>query len=91
MPLLDVAEDDRAFRVAVELPGLSEEDVSVSLTDRTPTIRGEKKQEKDLKDRNVYRSERAYGAFRRVSEVPTDVDADKIEALARRFGGEIIG
>ena len=37
MPLLDVAEDDRAFRVAVELPGLSEEDVSVSLTDRTLT------------------------------------------------------
>ena len=80
MPRLDVTEDDRAFRVAVELPGLSEKDVAVSLTDRILNIRGEKKQEKDQKDRNVYRSERAYGSFCRVFELPTHVDADKIEA-----------
>lgn len=77
---LDVSEDDKAFHVAVELPGLDEDDVSVSLTDGGLTISGEKKAEKEDNDRNTYRRERAYGSFRRVVDIPGDVDVDNIEA-----------
>lgn len=79
-PSLDVVEDEKAFRVSVELPGMSDKDVAVALDDRTLVIRGEKKEEKEKKEKDVYRRERAYGSFRRAIELPGDVDAAKIEA-----------
>jgi HSP20 family protein len=79
-PSLDVVEDDKAFRVTVELPGMTDKDVAVSVTDRQLTIRGEKKEDKEKKEKDVYRRERAYGSFRRTIELPGDVDAGKIEA-----------
>jgi HSP20 family protein len=84
VPRLDLTEDDKAFNVTVELPGMDEKDVAVSVADRVLTIRGEKKEEKEKKDKEVYRRERAYGSFRRVMELPADVDADKIEASFRK-------
>jgi HSP20 family protein len=83
-PRLDVTEDDKVFNVTVELPGMDEKDVAVSVTDRVLTIRGEKKEDKEKKDKEVYRRERAYGSFRRVMELPADVDAEKIEASFRK-------
>jgi HSP20 family protein len=80
VPRMDVAEDAKAFHVTVELPGMTEKDVAVSLTDRLVTIRGEKKEEKEQQDKDVYRSERHYGSVRRAFELPSDVDAGKIEA-----------
>lgn len=79
-PRVDVAEDDKAFHVSVELPGLSEKDVAVTATDRVLTITGEKKEEQEKKDKDVFRRERAYGSFRRSLELPGDVDAAKIAA-----------
>ena len=79
-PRLDIVEDDKAFHVTVELPGMTDKDVAVSVTDRDLTIRGEKKEEKEKKDKDTYRRERAYGSFRRAIELPSDVDAGKIEA-----------
>jgi HSP20 family protein len=79
-PDLDVAEDDEGFRVTVELPGMSDKDVAVTVDGRTLTIRGEKKEEKEKKDKDVFRRERAYGSFRRTIELPGDVDGAKIEA-----------
>jgi len=84
VPRLDVTEDDKAFHVTVELPGMDEKDVAVSVADRVLTIRGEKKEEKEKKDKEVYRRERAYGSFRRVMELPADVDAEKIDASFRK-------
>jgi HSP20 family protein len=84
VPKLDVTEDDKGFNVTVELPGMDEKDVAVSVADRVLTIRGEKKEEKEKKDKEVYRRERAYGSFRRVMELPADVDAEKIEASFRK-------
>jgi HSP20 family protein len=80
-PSVDVVEDDKAFRVSVELPGMTDKDVAVTVADRVLTIRGEKKEEKEKKDKDVYRRERAYGSFRRAIELPSDVDAAKIEAV----------
>jgi HSP20 family protein len=79
-PRLDVAEDDKAFHVSVELPGMNDKDVAVTVEDRVLTIRGEKKEEKEKKDKDVFRRERAYGSFRRTIELPGDVDSAKIEA-----------
>jgi HSP20 family protein len=79
-PRLDVVDDDTAFHVTVELAGMTDKDVAVSVTDRVLTIRGEKKEEKEKKDKDVYRRERAFGSFRREIELPSDVDQGKIEA-----------
>jgi HSP20 family protein len=79
-PSLDVSEDEKGFHVSVELPGMSDKDVAVTVTDRVLTIRGEKKEEKEKKDKDVFRQERAYGSFRRTIELPSDIDSSKIEA-----------
>ncbi|MGB7215714.1 MAG: Hsp20/alpha crystallin family protein, partial [Gammaproteobacteria bacterium] len=84
MPQLDMTEDDQAFHLQVELPGMDEKDVEVTLRNHTLTIKGEKKEEKELKDKDVHRRERAYGYFRRSIEIPADVDADKITATYRK-------
>jgi HSP20 family protein len=80
VPQLDVSEDDKAFHVKVELPGMDQQDVDVTMSDRMLMIRGEKKEEKEAKEKDYYRRERAYGAFRRSIEIPAAVDATKIEA-----------
>jgi len=84
VPQLDMTEDDEAFHLSVELPGMDEKDVEVTLRNHTLTIKGEKKEEKELKDKDVHRRERAYGYFRRSIEIPADVDADKITATYRK-------
>jgi len=84
MPQLDMTEDDQAFHLNVELPGMDEKDFEVTLRNHTLTIKGEKKEEKETKDRDVHRRERAYGYFRRSIELPADVDADKITATYRK-------
>lgn len=80
VPQLDVTEDDKAYHVKVELPGMDQKDVDVTMSDRMLTIRGEKKEEKESKEKEYYRRERAYGTFRRSIEIPAAVDATKIEA-----------
>jgi HSP20 family protein len=80
VPRLDVTEDDKGFHVSVELPGMNDKDVAVTVDDRVLTVRGEKKEEKEKKDKDVFRRERAYGSFRRAIELPSDVDSSKIEA-----------
>jgi HSP20 family protein len=76
----EASEDDKAYRVTVELPGMSEKDVEISLTDSALTIKGEKKSEKEESKKDYHYSERSYGAFRRSFALPEGVEADKIEA-----------
>lgn len=84
MPEIDETEDEKAFHVSVELPGMDEKDVDITLSDRWLTIRGEKKQDKEEDGKDFYRSERHYGAFRRVIELPGEVDESKIEASFKK-------
>ena len=79
-PAIDVTEDADAYRVTAELPGLSGKDVEVVVSDDTMTIKGEKKQENEQKDRQYYVSERSYGMFQRSFMLPGAVDHDKITA-----------
>jgi len=80
VPSVDQSEDDKAYHVSVELPGMEKSDVDVSFADGMLTISGEKKEEKEEKDKDFYRQERSYGAFRRVLAMPGAVDEAKIQA-----------
>ncbi len=79
-PVIDVVEKDDKFVVKVELPGVKEEDVDVSVSGDMLTISGEKKEEKEEKKKGYYYSESSYGSFSRSVTVPSTVDAGKIEA-----------
>ncbi len=80
VPAVDVTDIGTAYEVAAELPGLEEKDVEVKFLDGTLTITGEKKEQREEKKKDYYLSERHYGSFQRSFGVPSNVDADKIEA-----------
>lgn len=79
-PAVDVTEDDKSYKISAELPGMSDKDVGVSLSGDMLIIKGEKRQEKEEKDKNRYMSERSYGSFQRGFSLPEGVDRDKITA-----------
>jgi HSP20 family protein len=79
-PAIDLYEDKDEFVVKAELPGLSKEDVQIDISDHTLILRGEKKKEEEIKDRNYYRAERAYGAFVRTIPLPNETDSGKARA-----------
>jgi HSP20 family protein len=80
LPKLDVTETDKQIEITAELPGLEEKDVQVNLADNVLTIRGEKKAEKEEKDKTYRLVERSYGSFVRSLELPEGVNADAIKA-----------
>lgn len=79
-PSVDIRETKDDIIVEAELPGIKQDDVSVSITDNVLTIKGEKKQEKEVKEEQYHRIERSYGAFQRSFTLPTVVQADKAKA-----------
>jgi HSP20 family protein len=79
-PAVDVTEDDKAYKITAELPGLDAKDVEVGMTGDLLTLKGEKRQEKEEKNKNWYVSERAYGSFERGFALPEGVDREKIVA-----------
>jgi HSP20 family protein len=80
MPAIDLYEEKDVVVVKAELPGMAKNDIEVNLSDHMLTIRGEKRKEEEIKEKDYYRSERAYGSFIRTVELPTDVYADKVKA-----------
>jgi HSP20 family protein len=82
MPRVDVSESENEYEVTAELPGIDEKDVELTLADNVLTIRGEKKVEREEKDKdkNYYMSERSFGSFRRAVPLPAEVDEDRVEA-----------
>lgn len=79
-PAIDVVEEEDKFSVKVELPGVKEEDVNVSIAGDTLTIEGEKKAESEVKRKGYYYSETSYGSFSRSITIPSTIDIGKIEA-----------
>lgn len=79
-PAVDVYEKDNKVIAKVEIPGAKPEDIKVSLDGNTLTIKGEKKEQKEIKKENYYRAENVYGAFKRVIELPADVTAGETKA-----------
>jgi HSP20 family protein len=80
IPPVDVYEDEQNLVLKLEVPGLNEEDINVSLENETLTVQGERKFEKEEKEENFHRIERRYGSFSRTFKLPNTVDSDKVEA-----------
>ncbi|MGT2467638.1 Hsp20/alpha crystallin family protein (plasmid) [Mesorhizobium atlanticum] len=84
-PAMDLVEKDKEYEITAELPSIDEKNVEIELANNVLTIRGEKSEEKEDKDKDYYLSEyylseRRYGSFQRSFRLPVAVDADKIEA-----------
>ena len=79
-PQVDIGANDKEYTITVEVPGVSEKDVQVEVANNIMTIKGEKKQEKEEKDKDFYRIERSYGSFQRVLSLPDDADQADIKA-----------
>src|SRR5262245_20223179 len=70
VPAVDIAETDKGFRITAELPGMKRDDVEVSVAQGLLTIKGEKKEEREEKEKGYYLSERRYGTFQRSFRLP---------------------
>jgi HSP20 family protein len=79
-PSMDISETKDSLVVKVEVPGMEEKDIKVSLQENLLTITGEKRQEKEEKDERYHRVERSYGSFTRGVRLPVGVDAGKVVA-----------
>ncbi|WP_370050362.1 Hsp20/alpha crystallin family protein [Sinorhizobium fredii] len=79
-PAVDLVEKDTEYEISAELPGLEEKNIEVKLSNGTLTIKGEKKEEKEEREKDYYLSERRFGSFQRRFQLPHGVDPDEIEA-----------
>ncbi|MEA1995457.1 MAG: Hsp20/alpha crystallin family protein [Campylobacterota bacterium] len=79
-PAVDIYEDKGNIYLDVEVPGMKKEDVKVKVEDKTLTVSGERKLEKEEKKEGYYRVERSYGSFSRSFYLPDNVDPTKIKA-----------
>jgi len=79
-PVMDISESDSTITVKMDLPGVTKDDVNIQIVGDTLQVKGEKRQEKDVREENYHRIERTYGSFFRSVELPTRVVAEKITA-----------
>ncbi|MEW9920095.1 Hsp20/alpha crystallin family protein [Marimonas sp. MJW-29] len=79
-PASDASSSDNAYRITVELPGVTEEDIELTAENGLLTVSGEKVEETEEKGATWYFSERQYGSFRRSFRMPEDADIGKTEA-----------
>lgn len=79
-PAVDIRETEDAFLVHAELPGLSKDDINITLENNILKLTGERRFEKDVKEEEFHRVERAYGTFTRAFSLPSRVDSDQVQA-----------
>lgn len=80
VPPLDVQENKKDVVVLMDIPAIDPKEVSISIMENRLTIKGERKQEEEVKDVDCYRSERIYGSFQRIIQLPSEVLGDKAKA-----------
>ncbi|HWG50832.1 MAG TPA: Hsp20/alpha crystallin family protein [Candidatus Acidoferrales bacterium] len=80
VPAVDIYEDEHNLVLKLEIPGVNEDDLNVSLENNTLTVSGERKFEKEEKEENFHRIERRFGSFTRTFRLPNTVDTEKVEA-----------
>jgi HSP20 family protein len=80
LPAMELHEDNDSITVSLELPGIDKKDVSITFPDNVLTVSGERKQEREVKENEVLRSERYYGRFERQVGLGQPVVADKVKA-----------
>jgi len=82
-PQVDIGEDKKQYTITVEVPGVNEKDIDLTVADGTLMIRGEKRYEQEDHDKQYHRIERSYGSFQRLLSLPTDADESTIDAKFR--------
>jgi HSP20 family protein len=80
VPLVDIAETDKAFEIKMEIPEVKKENVKVTVDNRVLMIWGEREQEKEEEGKKFHRVERSYGVFTRSFTLPDNVDENKVTA-----------
>jgi len=80
LPKLNANENDKAFNVEVEIPGMNVKDINISLDERTLTISGCRESKKEAKEESRLITERAYGSFKRSITFAKDVNPDEVKA-----------
>lgn len=79
-PAVDIYETENELVLSAEVPGIDEKDIEIKIDDGTLSIRGERKFEKETKEENYHRIERAYGSFFRSFSLPNYIDQEGIRA-----------
>ncbi|MDH3386588.1 MAG: Hsp20/alpha crystallin family protein [Gammaproteobacteria bacterium] len=97
-PQIDVCGDDNCYEISLDVPGLTESDLTLQVRDDVLTIKGQKEERKEETGKQYYRVERSYGSFQRTLALPDDANADEIKAkldkgvlrlvIPRRAGAE---
>ena len=80
IPAVDIYEDEKKVVLKLEVPGIEEKDLDVSVENNTLTVKGERKFEKEEKEENFHRIERRYGSFYRAFTLPATVDTGSVAA-----------
>lgn len=80
VPAMDLVEHDDHFLLRADLPGLTEGDVSIEMSDGSLIVSGERKAEHDQRERGFYRLERPYGQFSRTLTLPDGIDGEQVKA-----------
>jgi HSP20 family protein len=82
-PTVDIVEDEQNYLVKAEVPDMKNENIHVSVENGLLTLSGERKFEKEEKNRRYHRTERCYGAFARSFNLPDNVDPEKVSASCK--------
>jgi HSP20 family protein len=80
VPAMDLAETEQEFVLTADLPGLSEDDVSIEIKDGALTISGERRESREEKEKGYHRVERSFGQFSRTMTLPEGVKAEDVAA-----------
>jgi len=80
VPAVDIYEDEKKVMLKLEVPGIEEKDLDVSVENNTLTVKGERKFESEEKEENFHRIERRYGSFYRAFTLPSTVDTEHVQA-----------
>lgn len=89
-PAVDIYDSKDNVMVKADIPGLTKDDIEVTVQGDTLFIKGEKKQEKEVKEKDYIRTERFYGNFQRAVRLPAEVQSDKVEATYKNGVLELV-
>lgn len=89
MPSIELSENEKRIVIRAEIPGVNPDDIDVTISGRVLTISGEKQELSEKDATSIYHSERRFGSFRRVIQLPTSVNTESVTATHRNGVVEI--
>lgn len=90
VPNIEMYDRKNEIVVKAELPGVSKEDIDLTITKDSLTMKGEVKKEEEIKEEDYYACERSYGSFTRTIALPVEVDSEKAKASFKNGVLEIV-